>query len=42
VPLVGRIAAGVPVLADELIEGIYLLPRQLVGGGTLFMLNVAG
>jgi repressor LexA len=42
VPLVGRIAAGVPVLADELIEGTYLLPRQLVGGGTLFMLKVAG
>jgi repressor LexA len=42
VPLVGRIVAGVPVLADELIEDVCLLPRQLVGGGTLFMLNVAG
>jgi repressor LexA len=42
VPLMGRIAAGVPVLANELIEGIYLLPRQLVGAGLLFMLNVAG
>jgi repressor LexA len=42
VPLVGRIAAGAPVLADESTEGTYLLPRQLVGGGTLFMLIVAG
>ena len=42
VPLVGQIAAGVPLLADEQVEGIYRLPRQLVGGGTLFMLNVAG
>ncbi len=42
VPLVGRIAAGAPILAGELGEGTYLLPRQLVGGGTLFMLTVAG
>jgi len=42
VPLVGRIAAGAPVLADEVIEGTYLLPRQLIGGGTHFMLTVTG
>jgi repressor LexA len=42
VPLVGRIAAGVPLLADEHVEGIYRLPKQLVGGGRLFMLKVAG
>jgi repressor LexA len=42
VPLVGRIAAGLPALIGELAEGTYLLPRQLVGGGTLFMLTVAG
>jgi repressor LexA len=42
VPLVGRIAAGVPILAEEQVEDILPLPRQLVGEGTLFMLNVAG
>jgi repressor LexA len=42
VPLVGRIAAGIPVLAEEQVEDILPLPRQLVGEGTLFMLNVAG
>lgn len=42
VPLVGRIAAGGPVLADQAVEEFFPLPRQLVGDGTLFMLNVAG
>ena len=42
VPLVGRIAAGTPILAEEQVEDILPLPRQLVGEGTLFMLNVAG
>jgi repressor LexA len=42
VPLVGRIAAGAPILATEQVEDILPLPRQLVGEGTLFMLNVAG
>jgi repressor LexA len=42
VRLLGRIAAGVPLLAGQLDEGTYRLPRQLVGGGTLFMLTVAG
>ncbi|MGW7266979.1 transcriptional repressor LexA [Streptomyces sp. NPDC054842] len=42
VPLIGRIAAGVPVLAEEAIEDVYLLPRQLVGEGDLFALTVAG
>jgi repressor LexA len=42
VPLLGRIAAGPPLLADQVGEGTYLLPRQLVGAGTLFMLHVAG
>ena len=41
-PLVGRIAAGGPVLADEAVEEVFPLPRQLVGEGTLFMLRVAG
>jgi repressor LexA len=42
VPLVGRIAAGIPILAEEQVEDILPLPRQLVGEGNLFMLNVAG
>jgi repressor LexA len=42
VPLVGRIAAGVPLLAEEMIEDTFWLPRRLVGEGTLFMLKVAG
>lgn len=42
VPLVGRIAAGVPITAEEQIEEIFPLPRQLVGKGELFMLKVVG
>ena len=42
VPLVGRIAAGVPVIAEEQAEDEFLLPRKIVGHGTLFMLRVAG
>src|SRR6266498_5857336 len=38
VPLVGRIAAGGPILAEESIEDIFPLPRQIVGEGTLFLL----
>ena len=42
VPLVGRIAAGGPVLAEESIEDTFPLPRQLVGEGTHFVLKVTG
>jgi repressor LexA len=42
VPLVGRIAAGFPLLAEEAIEDIFPLPRQIVGEGTLFLLKVVG
>lgn len=42
VPLVGRIAAGIPILAEETIEDTYALPRQLVGGGELIALKVVG
>jgi len=42
VPLVGRIAAGTPVLAEEAIEDIFPLPKQIVGDGTLFLLKVVG
>jgi repressor LexA len=42
VPLVGSIAAGRPVIAEEAIEDVFPLPRQLVGQGTLFLLRVRG
>ncbi len=42
VPLVGRIAAGGPVLANQEIEDVFALPAQLTGEGELFMLNVTG
>ncbi|MDP3972517.1 MAG: transcriptional repressor LexA [Candidatus Nanopelagicales bacterium] len=42
IPLVGRIAAGGPILADEQIESVYGLPRDLVGRGELFILRVVG
>jgi len=42
VPLVGRIAAGGPILAEEMIEDVFPLPRDLVGTGELFMLKVVG
>jgi repressor LexA len=42
VPLVGRIAAGVPILAEQAIEAVIPLPRQLVGEGELMMLEVVG
>jgi repressor LexA len=42
VPLVGRIAAGVPITADQQIEEVFPLPRQLVGKGELFILRVSG
>lgn len=42
VPVVGRIAAGAPVLAEEQVEAVFPLPRELVGTGTLFLLKVVG
>ena len=42
VPLIGRIAAGNPILAEQVTEAVFLLPRQLIGEGTLFLLKVAG
>lgn len=42
VPLVGRIAAGKPILAEELNEELWPLPSQVVGHGDLFMLRVCG
>ena len=42
VPLVGTIAAGAPILAEERVEEVLPLPRELVGDGELFMLTVRG
>jgi repressor LexA len=42
VPMVGRIAAGGPILAEERIEEVLPLPKELVGEGTLFLLEVVG
>ncbi|YAL84343.1 transcriptional repressor LexA [Dermacoccaceae bacterium W4C1] len=42
VPVVGRIAAGGPILAEEVVEDVFPLPRQLVGEGDLFLLKVVG
>jgi repressor LexA len=40
--MVGRIAAGIPITADQNVEEIFPLPRQLVGKGDLFLLKVVG
>ncbi len=42
VPVVGRIAAGGPILAEEAVEDVFPLPRQIVGEGELFLLRVVG
>jgi repressor LexA len=42
VPLIGQIAAGLPIDAAEAVEDTFTLPRRLVGHGTLFMLRIKG
>jgi repressor LexA len=42
VPLLGRVAAGAPILAEQNVEEIYPMPSDLVGDGTVFMLEVNG
>jgi len=42
VPVIGRIAAGGPILAEQAVEEVFPLPRELVGTGTLFLLKVVG
>ncbi len=42
VPLVGRIAAGGPILAEESIEDVFTLPKQLIGEGDHYLLQVQG
>ena len=41
--MVGRIAAGGPIRADQTVDDVFVLPRQVVGAGdNLFLLNVVG
>jgi repressor LexA len=42
VPVVGRIAAGGPILAEQAVEEVFPLPREIVGEGELFLLKVVG
>ena len=42
VPVLGRIAAGVPITAEEVVEDVFPLPKQIVGEGSLFLLRVVG
>jgi repressor LexA len=42
VPVLGQIAAGVPITAEEVVEDVFPLPRQIVGEGSLFLLRVVG
>jgi repressor LexA len=42
VPVLGRIAAGGPILAEQAVEDVFPLPRELVGEGNLFLLQVKG
>ncbi|MEU2034999.1 transcriptional repressor LexA [Nocardia amamiensis] len=42
VPVLGRIAAGGPILAEQAVEDVFPLPRELVGDGSLFLLKVVG
>lgn len=42
IPVVGHIAAGGPILAEQHVEDVMPLPRQLTGEGELFMLQVRG
>ncbi|WP_132876732.1 transcriptional repressor LexA [Tamaricihabitans halophyticus] len=42
VPILGRIAAGGPILAQQAVEDVFPMPKELVGDGSLFMLNVSG
>lgn len=42
VPVLGQIAAGVPITAEEVVEDVFPLPKQIVGEGSLFLLKVVG
>lgn len=42
IPVVGRVAAGLPILAEENVEEVMALPEDLVGDGEHFILRVRG
>ena len=42
VPVLGEIAAGVPITAEEVVDDVFPLPKQIVGEGSLFLLKVVG
>ena len=42
VPVVGLIAAGGPILAEQAVEDVFPLPKEIVGEGSLFLLKVVG
>ena len=42
VPVLGQIAAGVPITAEEVVDDVVPLPKQIVGEGSLFLLKVVG
>ena len=42
IPIVGRVAAGTPILAEENIEDTFPIPARYAAGGTNFMLRVRG
>jgi repressor LexA len=42
VPILGRVAAGLPILAEENIEGYYPIPAEFLPNKPAFMLNVHG
>ncbi|MDK8238800.1 LexA family protein, partial [Actinomyces urogenitalis] len=42
IPLVGRIAAGAPITAEQYVEDVFELPTRLTGHGQMFMLEVSG
>ena len=42
IPVIGRVAAGTPILAEENIEETMTLPEEMVGSGELFILRVRG
>ncbi len=42
IPMVGRVAAGTPILAEQNIEETLGMPKQIVGDGNSFLLTVSG
>ncbi|MCQ4618025.1 transcriptional repressor LexA [Corynebacterium sp. CCUG 69979] len=42
IPVVGQIAAGNPILAEENVDSYFPLPEELVGDGDLYLLQVVG